>query len=87
MLLEALQNREESATMDRMWHIPDVVKALIDSIHNPIIAIDAQGRVVMTNSAAETVLGYSREELYGNHWHRISRHHDSTELQRPAKAN
>lgn len=51
--------------MDRMWHIPDVVKALIDSIHNPIIAIDAQGRVVMTNSAAETVLGYSREELYG----------------------
>ena len=51
--------------MDRMWHIPEVVKALIDSIHNPIVAIDAQGRVVMANSAMETIIGYTRKELYG----------------------
>jgi len=47
------------------WHIPNTVKALIDSIHNPIIAIDAQGKVVLCNRASEIILGYTREELYG----------------------
>jgi PAS domain S-box-containing protein/TyrR family helix-turn-helix protein len=51
--------------MDRMWQVPDILKALMDSIHNPIIAVDAQGLVVMINSATETILGHSREELYG----------------------
>lgn len=51
--------------MDRMWHVPDVVKALMDSIHNPIIAVDAQGMIVMINTATEAVLGHSRERLYG----------------------
>ncbi len=51
--------------MDRTWHIPSSVKALIDSIHNPIVAIDAQGKVVLCNSASETILGHTREQLYG----------------------
>ncbi|MGO9568200.1 MAG: sigma 54-interacting transcriptional regulator [Desulfomonilaceae bacterium] len=79
--IEDTKNTKGLATMDRMWHIPDVVRALIDSIHNPIVAIDAQGRVVLANSAAETIIGYAREELYGqslasylaaSHLHRIA---------------
>lgn len=52
-------------TMERMWHIPDAVKALIDSIHNSIIAIDSQGKVVFCNGAAEIMLGHPREDMYG----------------------
>lgn len=51
--------------MERMWHIPDAVKALIDSIHNSIIAIDSQGKVVFCNGAAEIMLGHPREDMYG----------------------
>jgi PAS domain S-box-containing protein len=51
--------------MDRTWHITNSVRALIDSIHNPIIAIDAEGKVVLLNSASESILGYTRQQLCG----------------------
>ena len=52
-------------TMDRAWQIPNSVEALIDSIHNPIIAIDSQGKVVLCNRALEKILGHTRQQLYG----------------------
>lgn len=51
--------------MENMWDVPDLVKGLIDSIHNPIIAVDPRGIVILINSAAETILGHGREEVYG----------------------
>ncbi|AFM24312.1 sigma 54-interacting transcriptional regulator [Desulfomonile tiedjei] len=65
--------------MERMSHIPDTVRALIDAIHNPIIAIDAQGTIAMCNSAAESMLGHTREQVYGK---RLDSYLETSELHR-----
>ncbi len=41
------------------------VKALLNSIHNPIIAIDAAGRVAFLNRACEKIIGAGLEEVLG----------------------
>ena len=41
------------------------VKALLNSIHNPIIAIDAAGRVAFFNRACEKIIGAGLEEVLG----------------------
>ncbi|MBU1168610.1 MAG: sigma 54-interacting transcriptional regulator [Proteobacteria bacterium] len=43
----------------------DRVKALFDSIHNPIIAIDTDGRVSACNRAGEKVLGLDPDSIVG----------------------
>jgi len=42
------------------------VKALLDSIHNPIIAIDTIGRVVFCNKASEKILGLDVSKIVGH---------------------
>ncbi|MFH1134799.1 MAG: sigma 54-interacting transcriptional regulator [Pseudomonadota bacterium] len=51
--------------MDWISNISDQMKALLDSIHNPIIAIDAAGAVIVCNLAAERLTGLSAAELLG----------------------
>ena len=41
------------------------VKALLDSIHNPIIAIDTTGRAVYCNHAFEKIVGRSTNDIVG----------------------
>ncbi len=41
------------------------VKALLDSIHNPIIAIDTTGRTVYCNHAFEKIVGRSTNDIVG----------------------
>lgn len=41
------------------------VRALFDSIHNPIIAIDAHGRVAICNRAGEAILGRRLADIVG----------------------
>jgi len=42
------------------------VKALLDSIHNPIIAIDTIGRVVFCNKASEKIIGLDVNKIVGH---------------------
>jgi PAS domain S-box-containing protein len=50
---------------DLLLKVSDEAKALLDSIHNPIIAIDTIGRVVFCNSACEKLIGRDASEIVG----------------------
>lgn len=44
---------------------------IVQSIGGGIVIEDAQGVIIYVNSMIETMLGYSREELIGQHWSKI----------------
>lgn len=47
------------------WRMPQEINALFDSIHNPVLAIDDKGTLVLCNRAAEKIIGKPREEFFG----------------------
>ena len=51
--------------MDWTSDIPDRMRVLFDSIHNPIIAIDENGVVSYCNRAAGRLIGIEMNELLG----------------------
>ncbi|MBF0529145.1 MAG: sigma 54-interacting transcriptional regulator [Deltaproteobacteria bacterium] len=51
--------------MFSLWNQPDKTKAILDSIYNPVIAIDDQGNIVMFNRAMERITGNVSDEIYG----------------------
>ena len=44
---------------------PPVVRAMLDAALDAIVAMDAQGRILEFNRAAEEMFGYQRDEVLG----------------------
>ncbi|MGD9211832.1 MAG: sigma 54-interacting transcriptional regulator, partial [Desulfobacteraceae bacterium] len=57
--------------IDSLSKLSAEAKALFDSIHNPIIAIDTAGRVAICNRAGEKILGHHLEDIVGQELTRI----------------
>jgi PAS domain S-box-containing protein len=51
-------------------------EAILASIADGIIALDKSGKIILMNQTAEKMLGYTREESIGKHWHEILHRED-----------
>jgi PAS domain S-box-containing protein len=57
--------RERDDMLSIFNQSPKLVMALLESASEAILSIDQQGRIVLANPRAETMFGYTREELLG----------------------
>lgn len=53
--------------MNNKLNITDEMYAFMDTVYNPVLAIDIDGVIVFCNKAMESVTGFSRESIEGRH--------------------
>ncbi|MHB0977621.1 MAG: MEDS domain-containing protein [Candidatus Aquicultorales bacterium] len=77
--LEAVNERlgklaNTSMTKPSLHGLPRECKLLLDSTDEGIYCVDNEERVILVNRAALKMIGYSRRELLGKHWHELVHH-------------
>ena len=51
--------------IETLTSMSEEIKALFDSIHNPVVAIDTEGRLAFCNLAGERIMGHPLQEIIG----------------------
>lgn len=65
-LVRMYQDRQR--TEDAMISVETRYRTVLESANDAIVTINGQGEVVFWNSAAETIFGYTSEEIVGHHF-------------------
>jgi len=65
------KSRELSLTSDELRHTRLETEEIIEQMHSGLVSIDAGGRIVHFNRAAEAILGVGRHEAKGRHYSEI----------------
>lgn len=65
-MVNKIKDIDQAISMNLLQgYLPENVRRVLDTMSNGAVAVDAQGRIIWCNNAAEEITGYKSQEMFG----------------------